>query len=553
MSSSTKKSGSNILIQGSILAIASFISRIIGLVYRIPLNAIIGNKGNDYYSTAFEIYNILLIMSAYSLPLAVSKLVSARVAKGQRRNAYRIFKGALMLALVSGGIASLILYFGAGYFTSEIMKTPLSVFALKVLAPTIIVVAVLGVVRGFFQGLGTMMPSAVSQIVEQTVNAFVSVGAAFLLFGYGSRIGAVLGNKEEYGSAYGAAGGTLGTNLGAVFGLLFVGFLFFAYRPLFRRQIRRDRKCKTESYSDIFRILLLTIVPVLLSTTIYNISSVIDQGIFKNVAILQGYSPNDISEWWGIFGMQYKTIINIPLAIASALAASCVPNLTAAFSRRDKAAVKSQINTAIRFIMVISFPCAVGIGVLASPVMRLLFGETSPVASGLLRAGAISIVFYSLSTLSNGLLQGINRMKAPVRNAAIALVLHIAVLLFLMFGFHLNIYAVVYANAFFAFVMCVLNAMSVRKYSGYRQEVKKTFLIPLAASCVMGVLVFASYQAVHALLHYNSVATVIAILIGIISYFISLLLLKGLSEDEILRFPKGVLLVKIAKKFRLLK
>lgn len=553
MSSSTKKSGSNILIQGSILAIASFISRIIGLVYRIPLNAIIGNKGNDYYSTAFEIYNILLIMSAYSLPLAVSKLVSARVAKGQRRNAYRIFKGALMLALVSGGIASLILYFGAGYFTSEIMKTPLSVFALKVLAPTIIVVAVLGVVRGFFQGLGTMMPSAVSQIVEQTVNAFVSVGAAFLLFGYGSRIGAVLGNKEEYGSAYGAAGGTLGTNLGAVFGLLFVGFLFFAYRPLFRRQIRRDRKCKTESYSDIFRILLLTIVPVLLSTTIYNISSVIDQGIFKNVAILQGYSPNDISEWWGIFGMQYKTIINIPLAIASALAASCVPNLTAAFSRRDKAAVKSQINTAIRFIMVISFPCAVGIGVLASPVMRLLFGETSPVASGLLRAGAISIVFYSLSTLSNGLLQGINRMKAPVRNAAIALVLHIAVLLFLMFGFHLNIYAVVYANAFFAFVMCVLNAMSVRKYSGYRQEVKKTFLIPLAASCVMGVLVFASYQAVHALLHYNSVATVIAILIGVISYFISLLLLKGLSEDEILRFPKGVLLVKIAKKFRLLK
>ena len=170
MDSSKKKSEANVLVQGSILSIASMISRVIGLVYRIPLNGILGNHGMDYYGTAFEIYNVLLIISAYSLPLAVSKLVSARLSKGQRVNAYRMFKGALILALISGGTASLILYFGAPTFTA-MLKTPLSVFALKVLAPTILVVAVLGVIRGFFQGLGTMMPSAVSQIVEQIMNA----------------------------------------------------------------------------------------------------------------------------------------------------------------------------------------------------------------------------------------------------------------------------------------------------------------------------------------------------------------------------------------------
>ena len=183
--SSGKKSDSNFLVQGSILAIASIVSRIIGLLYRIPMTNIIGDTGNSYYSAAFEIYNILLIISAYSLPLAVSKLVSARVSKGQRKNAYRIVKGALLLATGTGLTASLILFFGASFFTN-MLNTPLSIFALKVLAPTILVVAVLGVLRGFFQGLGTMMPSAISQIIEQIVNAIVSIAAAYILYGYGA-------------------------------------------------------------------------------------------------------------------------------------------------------------------------------------------------------------------------------------------------------------------------------------------------------------------------------------------------------------------------------
>lgn len=552
MDSSKKKSEANVLVQGSILAIASMISRVIGLVYRIPLNGILGNHGMDYYGTAFEIYNVLLIISAYSLPLAVSKLVSARLSKGQRVNAYRMFKGALILALISGGTASLILYFGAPTFTA-MLKTPLSVFALKVLAPTILVVAVLGVIRGFFQGLGTMMPSAVSQIVEQIMNAIVSVAAAFILFGYGSRIGAVLGNSEDYGAAYGAAGGTLGTNMGALFGLLFVGFLFLAYKPIFKRQMRRDKSRKRESYSEVFHVLLWTIVPVLMSTTIYNISGIIDQGIFKNIATLQGYKAKDISNWWGIFTGKYKTITNIPISIASAMAASCVPSLTAAFSVKDKKSVKRQINSSIRFIMVIAFPCAMGIGVLASPVMQLLFNDSSELAANMLRAGAISVVFYSMSTLSNGLLQGINRMKAPVRNAAIALVIHIAFLLMLLFGFRLNIYAVIYANAFFAFVMCVLNAISIKKYSGYRQEVIKTFLIPFLSSAVMGVVIFFVYKGIFYVFPHNKIVTLIDIGIGAVVYFVALLLMKGIDEEELLRFPKGHLLVKIAHKMHLLR
>ncbi|RHA91687.1 putative polysaccharide biosynthesis protein [Roseburia inulinivorans] len=550
---SNKKSSTSFLVQGSILAMASIISRIIGLVYRIPLTAIIGNKGNDYYGCAFEIYNILLIISSYSLPLAVSKLVSADMSLGRKKNVYRILKCALIFGLVSGTIAALILFFGAEFITGTIMKTPYSIFAVKVLVPTLIVVAVLGVMRGFFQGLGTMMPSAVSQILEQIANAIVSVWAAYVLYSYGTKVGAVLGNTENYAAAYGAAGGTLGTGTGAVVGLLFASFVLVAYLSVFKRQMKRERRAKVDSYSYIFKILFITIIPVLMSTTIYNCNAILDQAIFKNIANLQGYSANDISEWNGIYTGKYKTLINVPISIASALAASSVPALTAAYTNGKKEAVRSQINTAIRFIMVVAFPCAVGMGVLASPILQLLFRDSSELAASMLQLGAVSIVFFSLSTLSNGLLQGINRMREPVKNALIALVLHIGLLVVLMYAFQLNIYAVVYANAFFGLLMCVLNAYSVKKYSGYRQEIRRTFVIPGISALIMGVAVYLSYQLALYLFRVNAIATVFSIFIGVIVYAVVLLLLKGLTEEEILKFPKGAALVRLARKMHLLR
>ena len=552
----SKRNGTNFLVQGSILAIASIISRIIGLVYRIPMTNIIGDVGIGYYGCAFEIYNIVLIISSYSLPLAVSKMVSASVTKGKYRTAYQVLKGALLFALVSGTIAALVVFFGAEFFTAALLKTPYSVFALKILGPALVVVAVLGVLRGFFQGLGTMMPSAVSQIIEQIVNAIVSVWAAYVLFGYGKRLGAVLGDPDHYAAAYGAAGGTLGTNLGSVAALLFVLLVVFAYMHVFKRRMRKEKRIEVDSFAYTMKILIATIIPVLLSTAVYNISGIIDQGIFKNVAMLQGYSEHKVDVWWGVFSGKYKLLINVPIAIASAMAASSVPTLTASFAEKDMVGVRSQINAAIRFVMVISFPCAVGLAVLGEPICRMLFpgtADTAPIAGNMLWLGAFAVVFYGMSTLSNGLLQGINRMKVPVINAAIALAVHVILLIVLMLFFRLNIYAVVIANMFFALLMCILNARAIRKYIGYRQEYVKTFLIPLIASVIMGAATFFVYKGSYALLKSNSLSTVFAILVALVVYAVVLLLLKGIGEEEILKFPKGALLVRIAKKVHLLK
>ena len=296
MTKRNKRGDAGFLMQGSILAIASIISRIVGLIYRIPLTATIGDTGNDYYGTAYEIYNIILLISSYSIPLAVSKLVSARMARGHVKDANKVLGGALLFAFISGGIASLVVFFGAEFFTGTLLKTPLSAIALKVLAPTLLVVALLGV----------FIPSAISQIGEQIVNAIVSVVAANILFSYGKRVGGVLGDVKNYSAAYGAAGGTLGTSTGAGFALIFILFIFFAFQKPFKRMMKKDEHKRLESYGDILPILIMTIIPVLLSTTVYNISSIIDQGIFKNLALLQGYAVSETSKSWGVFTGKYK-------------------------------------------------------------------------------------------------------------------------------------------------------------------------------------------------------------------------------------------------------
>lgn len=553
MSTGNHKKKSNYIVQGGILAAASILVRIIGMVYRIPVTRILGPVGNSYYSAAYEVYSMVLLISSFSLPLAVSKLVSARMAAGQAKAAYKIFKCTLLFALVSGGIGALLIFFGAGFFSDVLVNTPESKLALQVLAPTILVVAIMGCLRGYFQGLGTMVPTAVSQIVEQVVNAAVSIGAAWVLFHYGQKLDTLLGT-ETAAYAYGAAGSTLGTGLGALSGLILLVLLILAYRRFMRRKMASDRSRSEESTAGIYYMLFLTIMPVILSTAVYNLSGIIDQGIFKHLMVFKNYESMKIDELWGIYSGEYKLLTNVPIAVASAMASSTIPVLTRARVAKDRKEMRKKTENAIRFVMVICIPCAVGLSVLAGPILQLLFGAKDhlQLSALLLQTGSISVVLYGMSTLTNGILQGMDKMRLPVIHAAISLALHVVLLIFMVMVPNMNIHAVVWANIFFAFLMCVLNSRSIAKYMRYRQEVVRTFLIPAAASAIMGVAAFAVHKGLMAVLKSNAVATLAACVAAVIVYAVALLLLKGLSEEELLGFPKGRTLVSIAKKLHLM-
>lgn len=548
MSEKESKS-SNFIVQGGILAIAGIISRIIGFVYRIPLQNTIGDAGMGYYAAAFQIYSIMLIISSYSLPVAVSKLVAAKVAKGQYKNARRLFKGSLLFATFTGSATGLIVLFGADTLAGNMMSMPKSAIALRMLAPTLLIVALMGVVRGYFQGLGTMMPTAFSQLVEQIVNAVISVVAGIYLYEYGSKVANLL-HDAEYQPAWGAAGGTLGTGAGALAGFLILLVVLLFHKKKNRKNLRRDVTQKVDSYGKIFRTLIVTVFPVILSTTIYNISDTLDQGIFNYVMDAKGFSSIK-AEYWGIYSGKYRVLTNVPIALANALCSSMMPSLTTCMERGERKLARHKVALSTRFVMIFTIPCAVGLAVLGKPIVSLMFTGDVDIAATLLKMGCASVVFYSLSTLSNGVLQGIDKMRIPVRNAAIALVLHLGILYLTIGVLDLKLYGVVISCMSFGLLMCILNWMSIARHLKYHQEIRRTFIIPLIASGIMGAVVWGLYTALSGSTG-EIVSVCLSVVIGVIVYFVMLLILKGVRESEIRSLPGGRIIASIAKLFHLL-
>ncbi len=546
-----KKAGSNFIIQGSILAIAGIIVRLIGMLYRIPLANYIGDEGNGYYSAAYNIYSIMLILSSYSLPVAVSKMVSARLARGQYRNARKILRAALFYATIVGGVGFCALWFGSGFFAEHVIKMPYSAYALKVLAPTVWIMAYLGVLRGFFQGHSTMVPTAVSQIFEQIVNAVISLLAAKSLFDLGVKSNLVYGSTE-YSYAFGAAGGALGTGAGALTALiLFVG-LYLMYRPKMKRRIRKEQGTSAEGYGMITSTLFLTVVPIIVSSSLYNSSTVIDNILFGQIMTGLG-ETRQIASQWGIYSGKYHLLFNIPVAVANSLSSSLIPALSRAVAEKDRKQTLNRIASAIRFSMIIAIPSAVGLAVLAAPISNLLFpGRDNTDLIKMTCYGSSAVVVYSLSTVTNAVLQGINRMKTPIRNAGISLVLHTVILFVMLRYLHMGIYGVLYANILFALFICILNARSIARFKRYRQEVKKTFLIPMVASAVMGAAAFGVYRAAYSVFG-NLISTGISVFVAMLVYFVLLILLKGVDAQELRSMPGGTRLSGLARKLHLMR
>ena len=545
------KRESNFVVQGSILAVAGIIVRLIGILYRVPMTNIIGDEGMGYYSTAFNVYNIMLILSSYSLPLAVSKMVSARMAKGQYRNAVRVLKAALVYATVVGGIACFITWNFADFFATTAFNTPFCVYALKTLAPTIWIMAYLGVLRGFFQGHGTMIPTAVSQIFEQVINAVISVVAAGVLFKIGLDSNRVY-NTTGYPQAFGAAGGTIGTGAGALAALLFMLLLFSIYWPVVKRRKRRDRSRRTDSYGDISVTFLFTVVPVIISSAVYNINAVVDNSIMAYGMEALGRGKEFLS-LWGIYNNKYMLLVHVPLAMANSLSSSLIPSLSGAVARKEKGAVIAKTSLAIRFAMLIAIPSAVGLTVLSAPINNLLFksGDNTE-AIRMLITGSAAVIFLSMSTVTNAILQGINHMNVPVRNAFISLILHIGVLYLMLMVFKMGIYSMVFANIAFAVFMCILNAIAIRRYLNYRQEIVKTFLLPAVASAFMGAAAFGVYKGVTLIIKSNLLGTIFAVLAAIAVYGVLLIKLRCVDEEELYSMPGGTKVIRLSRKLHLM-
>lgn len=535
---------SNFLMQGTILAAAGIIVRLIGLLYKIPMTRILGDEGIGYYNTAYEIYNIGLILSSYSLPLAVSKLIAQKQVKKRYEDSRKVFRCGIALGVFTGGLMTVLLLCGSDFIASVIFKSPGSALPLRVMAPTILVFAVMGVFRGFFQGHGNMVPTSISQIIEQVVHALISIWASYdFLRRFADRDNPV---------SYGAAGGTLGTLVGAL-------AAFFVLSVMMLRQKRQTdghalSRSQEEVSTDaqIMKLLLLTFTPIILSQFVYQLSGTVDNALFGVIMDGKGFTEKERLSLLGIYGGKYRLLTNVPVAIASSLGASMIPSIVVSRGAGRKEEVKHKIYITIKFNMLLAIPCAFGMFALASPIMRLVFGDGRELTKELLMLGSSSVIFFSLSTVTNSVLQGIDLMRKSVTHSAISLLLH-AVLVWLMLSLlEWGVYGLVIGNVTFALVVCILNWRAIGRYLNYRQEVKTTFLLPIFCSAVMAVFAALIYYGIHLAIASNTVCVAAAVLGAVCIYGLLILRLRVVSEEELKEMPMGRTIFKAGRKMKLI-
>ena len=541
----SKKENNNTLVKNAtFLMVAALISKIIGMLYKSPLTTLIGRESFACFQFAQNAYFILLMIASFSIPQAVSKIMSERIAFKRYRDAQRVFKGALLYAVIAGGIAALDCIFGASLLVPDNMAN--ARLALQMLAPTIFVSGILGVFRGYFQAYRNMLPTSISQILEQIAVATVALLASGFMVHHFANAG------EDTLQRWSAAGATMGTGAGVCTAFLFMLFVYRVNHKTIAKKIKNDRVSVNESYRSIMKIILLIAAPIILSAFIYNVNGYINGVMYTSILGWKGVSNSLVKQNYAEYGF-FMTLINIPLTLASTAPTSMMPEVSAQYAIGDLEETKRKIDQATWIAMLISIPASVGLAVLAQPVTRLIFPSTEGVAGQLMVIGVITVILNSTSNISNGVLQAIGKANIPMINAAISLGVDIVFLALVLVFTNMGIYAVVLAMVVYALVMCVLNDRALKKYLGYKNPWRSAYFVPILASIPMGIVAVAVYKLVYAVIGSNFISLIPSIVLAMVVYFVGYLVVAKPKKEDLAALPGGTRLAQVAQKLKILK
>lgn len=536
-----KKNDNTLVKNASFLMVAALVSKIIGMLYKSPLSTNMGSKSMALFNYAQNAYFILLMIASFSIPQAVSKIMAEKIAFKRYKDAQKVFYCALIYAVVAGGAVALFCLFGTSILVPDNMAG--ARLALKMLAPTIFLSGILGVFRGYFQAYRNMMPTSISQIIEQIFVAVFALLMSSLLMGH------FQGQGDAVVEQWGAAGATLGTGAGVSAALIFMVFVYLVNKKTINRRIKKDRDSLNESYSSVMKNIVLIIMPIIFSAFIYNVNGYINSYMYTDIMGRKGMQEDLVQTLYAEYGY-FMTLINIPLTLASTAPTSMIPEVSAHYAMRDIKAANTKIDRATWISMLISIPAAVGLAVLSGPITRLIFPVTNGVAGELMILGAITIILNGNSNISNGVLQGIGKPNIPMIHAAIALGADVVVMVLLLAVTDLGIYTIVIAMIVYAVVMCLLNERSMRKYMKHKNPWKSAYLYPLLASVPMALVAGGVYYGLYYLIRSNVICLAVSVVLAALVYFVVYLALSRPSKEELAMLPGGRYLGKLAGKLR---
>lgn len=525
-------------IQGAvILGIAGIIIKIMGAFFRIPLANLIGEKGMGYYQTAYPIYVLFLTLATAGIPIAISKMVSERVAIGQHYEAYRVFRVSFILLFAIGICSSAILFFGAGHIVN-VIGNPGAKYAMMAIAPALLFVPIMAAYRGYFQGTQNMKPTAVSQVVEQFFRVAAGLSLAYVLI------------KE--GTEFASAGASFGATAGSVMGLITVMAIYYYKRNSVKRDIERGSHVNVERGQDILTKILMIAIPVTIGAAIMPIMNTIDVGIVMRRLQETGWSEEAANGLYGQLTGMAGPLINFPQVLTQAIAMSLVPAIAAAYKQKDMNFLNYNVRLGIRTAILIGLPCAFGLMTLSEPIMRLLYPmqKASAIsAAPCLFIMAFGVIFLSTVQTLTGVLQGLGRPMIPVINLLIGAIIKV-ILTYTLTGVNsINVRGAAIGTVAAYIVASSLNIIAVKKYTGVKFDFMLTYVKPVSSALVMSGVVWVTYRLMYGFFG-NALATMVAVLIGALVYCAMLFVTKSIKKEELRALPKGGKIINLMNKIK---
>ena len=534
MGDSTKKQ--TFLHGAALLAMATAVVKLIGAFYKIPLKMVIGDQGYGYFVTAYDVYSVLLLVSTAGLPVAMSRMISQASALGNTNQVRRVYKTARMIFLALGIVSSLFMVLGSRWLANDVLEQPNAAYAIACLGPCALFMGIISTFRGFFQGHGNMKPTSSSQVLEAAVKLVVGLGLAFLIM-------------RRFNSVPLAAGGAI---LGVTASCLVSAvFLYGKFRPAYRELPQSGDSPR--SFASTAKSLLAIAVPITIGSAGLQLLVVLEQKLYMGQLLTAcGFSQDAADTMKGIYSMT-MTIYNMPCAFIVPIAISVIPAITSHLTLGNDRGVRETEESAARIAGLISMPCAVGLCLLARPIMALLgdyTGEKLELATNLMRILGVCVFLYAIIQYTNALMQAHGYAYIPVVNMLLAGVVKLAVVYILTGNPSLGIMGAPIGSVLGYTAIAAMNLSAIRKVVPQRPALLGNILRPLLPAAVMGVAVWASEWGLTQLLGQDGSRVLLCgvpILVGVAVYCVAVVKCKSITAEDCRLLPKGEKIAKLLK------
>ena len=541
--SPVKKSTSLFISGVVILAVSNVLQKLIGMSLKIPLHGLLGGEGMGYYAIAYAIYKWFYMISTAGLPVAISIMISESRAKGNFREVGKIYKITLMFLMIIGFTGSLIMMTGSKLF-AMLYNQPKSYLAIIALAPTLFFICISSALRGFFQGYQTMIPTAVSQLIESLGKLTIGILLAEVTLGRGLGYNVV------------AAATVLGLTIGVLIGMIFL----IIYKLRFRSSLYDAEYLRPDSDtlpirsgSQIAKTLFMIAVPITLSASIMPFPSLLDSMIISRQLQSIGFNSDLALTYLGDYDALAVSLWNVPPALIYPISYSIVPLISAAKAAGDNARVKLIMNSTIKVASLIALPSSLGMSVLAEPILKLLFNdESAERVAPLLSILALSIFFISMLAVTNSILQVFHHERKPIISMLAGSIIKIAASYTLIGIPAIGIFGAPISTFLCYFTIMMFNFYFVARYVGMIPDVKAMLIRPFISAVFCAGAALAAYKLLSVVIP-ASIATICAIAVAGLVYGVLIFVIGAITRDDILLLPKGEKLCGFFERLHLLR